>query len=377
MKIICFLFDPNVGGPTIRARNVYERMMKEGYSIRVAFPRNEGPALDFLAQKGIPTDRLNIAKPVLPRKLGPFVRFVFTAPVALLRMVAYLLRERPDLIHVNGAFDLIPACAGWLTRTPVVWHLNDTAFGAGLSKILGRVVKLLSSTIIIAARRVGEHYNVMERKPHIVHAPVDIARLPVSDRISHPAIPPQLILIGNWNWIKGQERFVAVLKKLRDRGTQASGLVIGRFIEGQKDYWEPILDQVQAYGLSDIFEAPGYLEEPYERLAQSDILLLTSHSEASPMALLEAMAIGVPVVTFDVGGVREMLGEGNEAAGFVVSRDDVQSMVEAVEVLLNDRETYLRMSGNGQKRARAHFSLEECVSRHKEVYAETLSGKGK
>ena len=375
-KIICFLFDPNVGGPTLRARSVYERMQAEGYDVRVAFPRNDGPAPAFVAEKGIVTDRLNITKPVLPRKLGPFLRFVVTAPVALFRIIAYLKRERPDLIHVNGAFDMIPAFAGWLTKTPVVWHLNDTLFGTRLSSLLGRVVKLLSSTIIVAAARVGEHYGVMDRNPHIVHAPVDVERFPISDRSAHPAVPASLILIGNWNWIKGHERFVEVLKKLRDRGTQAKGVVIGRFIAGQEGYWKPILKSVETEGLSDLFDALGYVEEPQEMLFNSDFLLLTSHSEASPTVVLEAMSAGVPVVAFDVGGVREMLGHGNAAAGWVVAQDDVEAMASAVDTLLREPETYARMTVNGQNRARNYFSLDECVARHKAAYAETIAMKG-
>ena len=68
LKIICFLFDSNTGGPHIRARAVYERMIAQGHSVRVAFPQAEGSGPDYIAEKGIPVDRLAMAKPALPHK---------------------------------------------------------------------------------------------------------------------------------------------------------------------------------------------------------------------------------------------------------------------------------------------------------------------
>lgn len=370
MKIICFLFDPNVGGPTIRAAAVYQRMIAEGYDVRIAVPEGEGSAAAYVTDRGIALDRLLIAKPVLPRKVKAFAKFAFTAPVSLWRVRAYLRRERPDVIHVNGAFDMIPAFAGRLAGVPVVWHLNDTVFGAGLSRMLGGVVKRVAKVVVVAATRVGQHYDVMDANPHVIFAPVDIARFVGQDPDRARQDPPVLTLIGNWNWIKGQDRFVTVIENLRNNGTDVQGRIVGKFIAGQETFWQPIMDRIARENLTDHIETPGFADDMAEVLRHSDIFLLTSHSEASPISLLEAMAMGVPSVCFDVGGVREMIGDGDAAAGIVVDEGDTAAMEAATKRLLDDPALYRRMSAAGPARVRANFALETCVERHKMAYAE-------
>lgn len=372
LKIICFLFDPNTGGPTIRARSVYERMIEQGYDIQIAFPKGVGSAAGYMAEKSIPVDHLPIEKPVLPRKISLFLKFILMAPLSILRVRRYLLQQRPDVIHVNGAFDIVPAFAGFLSRVPIVWHLNDTVLGKSMSKRLGWIVKKVATVVVVAATRVGQHYNVMDAAPHVIFAPVDVNRFAARDLSSFPRAEPTLTLIGNWNWIKGHNRFVEVIAGLRGQGVDAKGLAVGGFLDGQKTYWKPILDRMAAENLDQVIECPGFVDDTAGVLRGTDILLLTSHSEASPMSLLEAMSVGVPVVTFDVGGVREMLGsdegDGENAAGIVVPNGDVPAMQNAAAGLLSDSERYQRMARSGQIRARERFSLESCVERHIDAY---------
>lgn len=377
LKIICFLFDPNIGGPTIRARSVYEQMATQGYDIRIAFPEGAGTAAGYLAEKGLPVDQLAISKPVMPRKIGAFLKFALGSPLALFRVVRYLRREKPDVIHVNGAFDTIPAIAGRLAGVPVVWHLNDTVFGPGLSRILGRLVRLVASEIVIAATRVGEHYGVMGAAPRVIFAPVDVHRFKARDTDRIPDAQPKLTLVGNWNWIKGHDRFIAVLLDLKQQGIPARGIAAGGFLDGQRNYWEPLLDRIKSKGLADSFDAPGFVSDTVGLLTNSDLLLLTSHSEASPMSLLEAMSIGLPVVSFDVGGAKEMLGQKDDAAGIVVPNGDIRAMSHAVATLLGDTGLYQKMARNGQRRARDKFSLETCIERHMAAYEAAVQSKGR
>ncbi len=377
LKIICFLFDPNIGGPTIRARSVYQHMMAQGFDIRVTFPKGEGTASGYLAEKHIPVDQLAISKPVMPRKIGAFLKFALGSPLALFRVVRYLRREKPDVIHVNGAFDTIPAIAGRLAGVPVVWHLNDTVFGPRLSRILGRLVRLVASEIVIAATRVGEHYGVMGANPRVIFAPVDVHRFKARDNGKVPDRQPKLTLVGNWNWIKGHDRFIDVLLDLKQQGISARGIAAGRFLDGQRAYWEPLLERIKTKGLAESFDAPGFVKDTVGLLTDSDLLLLTSHSEASPMSLLEAMSIGLPVVSFDVGGAKEMLGQGDGAAGIVVPNGDTKAMSHAVATLLDDTDLYRQMAQNGQRRARDKFSLETCIERHIAAYEAAVQSKSR
>lgn len=369
LKIICFLFDPNIGGPTVRARTVYSLLMQDGYNVRVAFPTGEGSAISFLEEKSINVDKLNIAKPTLPRKIMPFLKYFVTMPLSLYRLVSYLRSSKPDVIHVNGAFDMLPAIAGRLVNVPVVWHLNDTVFGPKFSSVLGMIVRLVATEIVIAAQCLGEYYGISNSNIHVVYAPVDVEKY---YKRASPSIKnniPVLCMIGNWNWIKGQDRFVDVISYLLKRKISVSGLIVGKFLPGQKNFWQPIMEHIERANLAATIKTPGFSSDIPQYLEHCDVFLLTSHSEACPISLLEAMAMGVPAVAFDVGGVTELLGLGDNAAGIPIEPGDTKAMSAAIERLLGDAHLYRMMSLNGQTRARELYSVEICTRRHKEVYS--------
>ena len=183
-------------------------------------------------------------------------------------------------------------------------------------------------------------------------------------------------LIGNWNWIKGQDRLVEVVHRLRQRGMVVEARLIGKFLDSQKAYWRPIMRRIETLKLGGAIETPGFSGDIPGELAGLDILLLTSRSEACPMCVLEAMSVGVPQVVFDVGGVRELLGEGEEAAGIMVPEGDVVAMTDAVERLVKDHVLYRKFALNGQSRARRLFSLETCVKVHEDVYRAAMENNG-
>ena len=374
MKIICFLFDPHVGGPTIRARAVYERMMADGYEVRVAIPAGEGSAQHYLEEKAVAVDRLAINKPVPPSNLWAFAKFALLSPLNVLRVARYLRSQKPDVVHVNGAFDLVPAFGAKLAFVPLVWHLNDTVFNPVFSRALGFIVALLANQIAIASQRVGQHYGVSGTKVRTLFAPVDVDRFKPGPTPAALPQTPHIGLLANWNWIKGQDRFVEVIRQLKFRGHTVKGTIIGRFVERQRSFWEPILQDIESQGLADTIETPGFVEEVHREITRMDLVLLTSHSEACPLCVLEAMSVGIPLVVFDVGGVREMMGvEEGEDAGIVVAEGNISQMVEAIEKLLGDRELYEQCGRNGRRRAVERFSVPSCVERHIGIYNAALA----
>ncbi len=122
-------------------------------------------------------------------------------------------------------------------------------------------------------------------------------------------------------------------------------------------------------------ECNGFVKDMPSYLQSLDVLVLASWSETCPMAVLEAMAAGVPVVATDVGGVNELLRPKiEEAAGFVVPVGHADQIAEKVKVLLGDESMCEKMDWHGREAAKKYFSLEACIDAHLKIYQKSNGG---
>lgn len=349
MHVICFLFDPNVGGPTVRARAVAASLKEQGVETLFAIPNTDGTARGYLECSGFEVVDLGVAKPVLPNKPLRFIWFAATVPYSLFRLSRFIRSVEPDLVHVNGAFDILPALAAKISRVPIVWHLNDMLFGKRLSRALGRLVERIASTVAVSAPTVAAHYSVDEADSVVLPVPVDTKKFSAEPR----TLPdrPMLGHIANWNPIKNQADFLSVVEQVTSEGIPANAIMFGKLLDSQKSYWEPLIDRAAHPPLDTVVTIPGFVEDIPTALLGIDLLVITSTSEAGPMVCVEALAAGVPVVSYNVGDVENMLEpHGDSPAGIVVENSDAHALADACCRLLRDAELYASSSRNGIRR---------------------------
>ena len=101
------------------------------------------------------------------------------------------------------------------------------------------------------------------------------------------------------------------------------------------------------------------------------VCLPTSYGEGLPKSLLEAASCGRPIVTYDVPGCREIVKDGYN--GFLVKLKSVDGLVDAISLLLNDRELCIKMGKNGRKLVEKHFTQEKIASETIAVWEEVLA----
>ncbi len=129
------------------------------------------------------------------------------------------------------------------------------------------------------------------------------------------------------------------------------------------------------YGICDAITFLGSLPLIEEVLVGADLFLLPSESESFGLAALEAMACHVPVIATAVGGLPELVVDGE--TGYLVPVGDVEALAEAAVRVLSDERLGRRLGRNGRKRAVETFDQDRVVGRYREIYERVVAAAGR
>lgn len=174
-----------------------------------------------------------------------------------------------------------------------------------------------------------------------------------------PEDPVRLCAMGTLKEGKGFERLIPVMRTLKEARIPARLYLLG---DGPQR--ESMEREVREAGLSDSFTFAGYQENPYRILRRCGLLICPSYAEGFSTAAAEALILGVPVVTTDVSGMREMLGKTDPAG--MITKNDERSLCEAVRGLLEAPEELARLSVRAAERG-LRFSDEETTGKAEEM----------
>lgn len=126
----------------------------------------------------------------------------------------------------------------------------------------------------------------------------------------------------------------------------------------------------QALGIASSVRFLGSRGDVADTARVFNVGVLSSRTEALPMAILEYMSLSVPVVATNVGGVSEMVGHGE--AGLLISEDDPFALAGALEVLLSDRHKARKMGLRGRAKVESCFQISNTVSRTEQLFEKLL-----
>jgi len=174
-----------------------------------------------------------------------------------------------------------------------------------------------------------------------------------------------VVSVGRLHWVKGYEFALQAIAQLRRVGVDIDYTIVG-FSEERELL--ALLTTVRDLGLEPHVSVRGALppDGVLDALRAADIFMLPSLSEGLSIATLEAMAVGLPVVVTDVGGMREAVTDGVE--GRVVPARDPAALADALLELVNDAKLRASMGERGRRRAIDEFDSEKCARALLEQY---------
>lgn len=373
----------NVGGPALHVTYLTRGLAERGYEATLVagdVARGEESMAFVAEQAGVEVVRL----PGLSRELSPL-----RDPIAAIRLAKIIRRVRPDVVHTHtakaGAVGRFATLLAGLRRRPVVVHtfhghvlrgyfgrVGTTAFRV-IETILARATDRLIAVSPEVRDELVRLRVAPEAKFSIVRLGIELEQRVAFDgdvaelRRRH-GIPRDTFVVGwfgRMTAVKQTDDLLAALTGLRGRGIDALLLLVG-----DGDDRTRLEERAQAVGVARSVLFLGYQQSVAPWFAICDAVVLTSASEGTPVTIIEALAAGRAVVATKVGGVSDVVDEGE--TGFLVRPGDTHTLAERLEILARDPERRAEMGRLGRERVLRRYGVRRLVDDVDALYRELL-----
>lgn len=176
---------------------------------------------------------------------------------------------------------------------------------------------------------------------------------------------PVICSVGRLVKEKAYDRLINVAARLKKEGFDFNLVIVG---DGEKR--DELRKQVENLNASDYIRFTGYDANPYKYLRQSDIFVCSSYTEGLSTALTEAIILGLPCVSTNVSGAKEILGENNEYG--IVTENSEQGIYEGIRKMLEDENIRRHYSQKATERS-AFFNTENTVKQAEDLFKSLIN----
>ncbi len=350
LQVLQLLGNAIVGGMESWVLRLVQRLPAEQFAFTALCPF-ESPLTDQLRRLGV---QVEIAP--MPEEL----------PWSTLQAACALIQQRRiDVLHAHlPAAHMLAGLAGRLTQRPVV----TTIHARQLTTLDLEVHRLVRSHVSVVARQSYFHALGLGVDPALLSFEpngVDTALFQPRERAAAEPLRARLRLapdvplvgfVGRLSPEKGPEVFVRAALMLKARFPGAHAVLVG---EGPMH--GELQGLIERYGLQGQVHLAGVCHDMPPLYGELDLLVSCSHTEAMPLALLEGMASGLAAVATRVGGVPDIVEQGQ--TGWLVAPGDFDDIGACCARLLQDPEQRQRMGRRARERAVQRLDLGPSVER--------------
>jgi glycosyltransferase involved in cell wall biosynthesis len=344
--------------------------------------RGLGHYVDVLQSWGVPVYSL------LPEDHKIYSYFGGLSAHLLSKLFLFLTARRYDLVHTHLLWaNMYATPMAALCRVPVRFN-HDQAYDfvryrERNNRFLRAISNRLTSHIIAVSFSIRnflcQEENVSADKISVVRNSVDLNLFSPQNGLGTRQkmrkkwdLPAGALIVGGVGRLEQQKNFSLFLEVAAEVSAQLPQAMF--VIAGEGRDRSLLEDLSRKLGIEKKVRFPGFVKEMPEFYQSLDLLLLTSDFEGTPLTVLEALAMGLPVVASKVDGSAEILEDGNDA--FLVPPKDKELFVHKVCQLLADRDLAQRMALTGQKKVRYNYSAKDMVRQVEALYLKFLEKGG-
>jgi glycosyltransferase involved in cell wall biosynthesis len=364
--VLVALHERDMGGASTALLRAFEPLAAGGWRFSFWVPAG-GSAAAAVADHGWPLageERpLRYSWDALRQPPGA-ARRIRAAPGYLRRFRAHVARTAPDVVHLNTVLCVPEALAARSVGARTLVYVHEMIRGA-------------RGELALALMRAVDHAAAVS---HASAAPLRARNIPVSVVTTGQVLAPvrkrrvgERVVVGTLATVsrrKGSDTFLAAAQALQVQWPAVEFRMVGSPAPAgpERDWALDIVARARAAGIV-CHTAP----DPLAELAEWDVFVLPSHADPFPLAVLEAMACGVPVVAAAVDGIPEQVAPDT---GLLVAPGDERALATAIEALLSDPDRRLGLGAAGRARVAARFTPERHAHELAEAYDRACAPRG-
>lgn len=256
-----------------------------------------------------------------------------------------------DVVHSNCTPTLGGAVLARRCRARHVWYVHELFTSNVHRRIFDTLLRRYADVVLTCSHAALSQFPGVVRAGigRVCYAPVDV---PTDLSPSKPlsAGVPTIVCVGRLNSWKGQDVLITAVAALRGRGVEVRAQIVGSVYRDERQFEQRLRDLADELGVTDCIDFLGERRDALDLVALADIAVLPSrHPEPFGMSIVEAMALGRPVVATAAGGPAETITHG--VNGLLVTPGDATALADALLRLIEDPEFARELGARAVDRA--------------------------
>jgi glycosyltransferase involved in cell wall biosynthesis len=302
------------------------------------------------------------------------------------RVRAFLKQTGAELVVTKGLFShLYGGLAARTLGIPLIWHVQDfisERFLGCYRRAFALAARLLPDHVIADGAAIGRQLPRLKDRTSVILNGVNcdvfkpgVANEELRREFGFPAESIVIGHVGRMTPWKGQHYLIEAFARVVRDAPNAYLLLVGDPVFDSDRYQTELLELTAKLGLTEKVIFAGYRQDMKEVLAARDVFAFTSvEKDTSPLTLLSAMAAGLPIVAFDIEGVRELANCDDAEPLLSVPLKDTEALAASLSKLIADPELRQSLGVAARNQAEERFSLERHVAGIEQVFLHVCPG---
>ena len=304
-------------------------------------------------------------------------------PAAVRALRELARRHDASLVYSHGSWPnhlAAEATRGASDAIRAVWHVH-TAWSSLNGFVARRMVRRgRVAAVIGVSESAASHYHAFAPEVHVVHNGVDLERCERARRVPqlrrNMGLGRDAVVIGYVGRLvghKGMQVLRSAGPRILARLPHAHVVIVGRNPQRGGDVLAALRRRFLQAGVADRLHLPGFVPDALPMMADFDVAVVPSvYEDPCPLALIEALAVGVPVVASRIGGIPELIADGE--SGLLVNAGDIDALANTVVALADDPARRRQLAEAALRSAACRFDERRMVEEVARILAGTAAG---